>query len=157
MAATSLTALGLDLSLLEGKSIPRFSHGNLKTENLFEVFNFLDVEERAASKSKSKKKRRKTRGSRQKESSEPREEEGSYNALEPQFSLGDEKQKVQYLDKLTNIIAAKAKAEWENQIRSFELLQKENEKLQMAMKEKEKEFEKQKEKMDIKRAEISLI
>ena len=53
--------------------------------------------------------------------------------------------RVEYLDKLTNMIAAKAKAEWENQVRGFESLQMENEKLQMRLKEKEKEFEKHKE------------
>ena len=152
MAATSVNALALDLGVLEGKSIPRFCHGNLKTENLFEVLNYLDAEGRTASTSKSKKKRRKTRGGRQRTSSEASGEEG--NKTQPQVNAVD-KQKVQYLDKLTNIIAAKAKAEWENQIRGFELLQKENEKLQMALKEKEKEFEKHKAELDIKRVEIS--
>lgn len=130
MAAASVNALAVDLSSLEG----RFCHGNLKTENLFEVLNFLDAEGRTASTSKSKKKRRKARGGRQRTSSEP-----SGETLQPQSNVVDDKQKVQYLDKLTNIIAAKAKAEWRNQIRGFELLQKENEKLQMALKEKEKE------------------
>lgn len=148
MAATSVNALAVDLSSLEG----RFCHGNLKTENLFEVLNFLDAEGRTASTSKSKKKRRKARGGRQRTSSEP-----SGETLQPQSNVVDDKQKVQYLDKLTNIIAAKAKAEWRNQIRGFELLQKENEKLQMALKEKEKEFEKHKAELDIKRAEISYI
>ena len=148
MAATSVNALGVDLGALEG----------LKTENLFEVLNYLDAEGKTASSSKSKRKRRKTRVGRQKASSGPSEEEGNYNPPQaPQVNLGDEKQKVQYLDKLTNIIAAKAKAEWENQIRGFELLQKENEKLQRALKEKEEEFEQHKEELDIKRAEISLI
>ena len=154
MAATSVNALALDLGVLEGKSIPRFCHGNLKTENLFEVLNYLDAEGRTASTSKSKKKRRKTRGGRQRTSSEASGEEG--NKTQPQVNAVD-KQKVQYLDKLTNIIAAKAKAEWENQIRGFELLQKENQKLQQALKEKEKEFEKHKAELDIKRAEISFI
>ena len=148
MATTSINPLGVELGPMEG----RFSHGNLKTENLFEVLNFLDAEGRAASSSKSKKKRRKTRGGRQKTSPGP-----SSGEPQPQVNLVDDKQKVQYLDKLTNIIAARAKAEWESQIRGFELLQKENEKLQMALKEKEKEFEKHKEELDMKRAEISFI
>ena len=149
MASTSVNALGVDLVTMEG----------LKTENLFEVLNYLDAEGKTASSAKSKRKRRKTRVSRQKASSGPSGEEENYNTPppRPQANLGDEKQKVQYLDKLTNIIAAKAKAEWENQIRGFELLQKENEKLQMALQEKEKEFDKHKEELDIKRAEISLI
>ena len=151
MASTSVNALGVDLVTMEG----------LKTENLFEVLNYLDAEGKTASSAKSKRKRRKTRVSRQKASSGPSGEEENYNTPPPrpqaQANLGDEKQKVQYLDKLTNIIAAKAKAEWENQIRGFELLQKENEKLQMALQEKEKEFDKHKEELDIKRAEISLI
>ena len=148
MASTSVNALGVDLVTMEG----------LKTENLFEVLNYLDAEGKTASSAKSKRKRRKTRVSRQKASSGPSGEE-NYNTPppRPKANLGDEKQKVQYLDKLTNIIAAKAKAEWENQIRGFELLQKENEKLQMALQEKEKEFDKHKEELDIKRAEISLI
>ena len=153
MAATSVNAVGVDLGTLEG----RYSHGNLKTENLFEVLNFLDAEGRTASSSKSKKKRRKTRGGRQKTSPGPSGEEEKFNTAQPQVNLVDDNQKVQYLDKLTNIIAAKAKAEWESQIRGFELLQKENEKLQLALKEKEKEFEKHKEELDIKRAEIFLI
>ena len=155
MAATSVNTLALDLGVLEGKSIPRFCHGNLKTKNLYEVLNYLDAEGRTASTTKSKKKRRKTRGGRQRTSSEASGEEG--NQTQPQVKAADDKQKVQYWDKLTNIIAAKAKAEWENQIRGFELLQKENEKLQLALKEKEKEFEKHKEELDIMRAEIFLI
>ena len=148
MASTSVNALGVDLVTMEG----------LKTENLFEVLNYLDAEGKTASSAKSKRKRRKTRVSRQKASSGPSGGEENYNTPPPrpqaQANLGDEKQKVQYLDKLTNIIAAKAKAEWENQIRGFELLQKENEKLQMALQEKEKEFDKHKEELDIKRAEL---
>ena len=145
MAATSVNALAVDL------------HGNLKTENLFEVLNFLDAEGKAASSSKCKRKRRKTRVCRQKASPGPSGDEGNYNTHHPQVNLVDDKQKVQYLDKLTNIIAAKAKAEWESQIRGFELLQKENEKLQMALKENEKKFEKHKEELDIKRAELFFI
>ena len=46
------------------------------------------------------------------------------------------------------MIAAKAKAEWENQVRGFESLQMENEKLQLKLKEKEMEFERHKAWMD---------
>ena len=54
-------------------------------------------------------------------------------------------EKADYLDKLTNMIAAKAQAEWENKMKGFEKLQEENEEIQTKIKEKEKEFEKHKE------------
>ena len=54
-------------------------------------------------------------------------------------------EKADYLDKLTNMIAAKAQAEWENKMKGFEKLQEENEEIQTKIREKEKEFEKHKE------------
>ena len=51
-------------------------------------------------------------------------------------------EKADYLDKLTNMIAAKAQAEWENKMKGFEKLQEENEEIQTKIKEKEREFEK---------------
>merc|ERR1711936_1316422 len=60
------------------------------------------------------------------------EEEGGPNDM----SL----EKAGYLDKLTNIIAAKAQAEWENKKIGFEKLQKENDDIQDQIKGKEKEL-----------------
>ena len=51
-------------------------------------------------------------------------------------------EKADYLDKLQNMIAAKAQAEWENKMKGFEKLQEENEEIQTKIKEKEREFEK---------------
>ena len=45
------------------------------------------------------------------------------------------------LKKLTNMIAAKAKAELENKMKDFEKLQEENEEIQKKIKEKEEQFE----------------
>ena len=56
-------------------------------------------------------------------------------------------EKADYLDKLTNMIAAKAQAEWENKMKGFEKLQEENEDIQTKIKEKEKEFDKHKDKV----------
>ena len=50
-------------------------------------------------------------------------------------------EKADYLDKLTNMIAAKAQAEWENKMKGFEKLQEENEELQKNIRDKEKEFD----------------
>ena len=56
-------------------------------------------------------------------------------------------EKADYLDKLTNMIAAKAQAEWENKMKGFEKLQEENEDIQTKIKEKEREFDKHKDKV----------
>ena len=56
-------------------------------------------------------------------------------------------EKADYLDKLTNMIAAKAQAEWENKMKGFEKLQEENEELQKNIRDKEKEFDGHKDKV----------
>ena len=56
-------------------------------------------------------------------------------------------EKADYLDKLTNMIAAKAQAEWENKMKGFEKLQEEHEELQKNIRDKEKEFDGHKEKV----------
>ena len=56
-------------------------------------------------------------------------------------------EKADYLDKLTNMIAAKAQAEWENKMKGFEKLQEENEELQKNIRDKEKEFDSHKDKV----------
>ena len=57
-------------------------------------------------------------------------------------------EKAGYLDKLTNIIAAKAQAEWENKKMGFEKLQKENDAIEGEIKKKEKELDDHKEKVE---------
>ena len=56
-------------------------------------------------------------------------------------------EKADYLDKLTNMIAAKAQAEWENKMKGFEKLQEENEEIQLKIKSKEKEYDCHKDKV----------
>jgi len=68
------------------------------------------------------------------------EEEGGPNDM----SL----EKADYLDKLTNVIAAKAKAEWENKKQGFEKLHQENEIIQSKIKIKDKELEDHQGKVD---------
>ena len=56
-------------------------------------------------------------------------------------------EKADYLDKLTNMIAAKAQAEWENKMKGFEKLQEENEDIQGKIRDKEKEYDGHKDKV----------
>ena len=56
-------------------------------------------------------------------------------------------EKADYLDKLTNMIAAKAQAEWENKMKGFEKLQEENDEIHSKIRDKEKEYDGHKDKV----------